>query len=261
MQRSSERVLQWRGTFFLLRKEIIRFRKVSVQTVLAPVLSAVLFLIVFQHVLAGRIDLPGGMTYAAFLVPGLAMMALQQNAFANSSSSLTQSKVTGNLVFLLLTPLPAWSWFLGYVGGGVIRGIVVGVAVWLSTLPLVWTWPVYPLYALAMLVIAAVLMSALGLLAGLWADKWDQLSLFQSFLINPLTFLAGVFYSVQSLFEPWKSLAHANPFFYMIDGLRWAFFGVSDAPATLDFAVSLGFAWLVSLVCWWLLYRGWRIRH
>jgi len=261
VQGSTEYVLRWRGTYFLLRKEIIRFRKVSVQTVLAPVLSAVLFLIVFQHVLAGRIDLPGGMSYAAFLVPGLAMMALQQNAFANSSSSLTQSKVTGNLVFLLLTPLPAWSWFVGYVGGGVVRGLVVGVAVWLSTLPLVWTWPAYPIHALAMLLIAAVLMSALGLLAGLWADKWDQLSLFQSFLINPLTFLAGVFYSVQSLAEPWKSLAHANPFFYMIDGLRWAFFGVSDASAVVDFAVSLGFAWLVSLLCWWLLFRGWRIRH
>ncbi|NCX22050.1 MAG: hypothetical protein EBX17_02480, partial [Betaproteobacteria bacterium] len=203
----SEALLQWQGTLVLLRKEVIRFRKVSVQTVLAPVLSAVLFLIVFQHVLAGRMNLPGEMSYAAFLVPGLAMMALQQNAFANSSSSLTQSKVTGNLVFLLLTPLPAWSWFVGYVGGGVVRGLVVGLAVWLSTLPFVWTWPVHPGYALAMLLIAAVLMSALGLLAGLWADKWDQLSLFQSFLINPLSFLAGVFYSVQSLQEPWKQLA------------------------------------------------------
>ncbi|NDH44647.1 MAG: hypothetical protein EBX62_12660, partial [Betaproteobacteria bacterium] len=136
-------------------------------------------------------------------------------ALGNDSSSLdflpdklTQSKVTGNLVFLLLTPLPAWSWFVGYVGGGVVRGLVVGLAVWLSTLPFVWTWPVHPGYALAMLLIAAVLMSALGLLAGLWADKWDQLSLFQSFLINPLSFLAGVFYSVQSLQEPWKQLAH-----------------------------------------------------
>jgi ABC-2 type transport system permease protein len=261
VQLASERVLQWRGTLVLLRKEIIRFRKVSVQTVLAPVVSAVLFLIVFQHVLAGRIELPGGISYAAFLVPGLAMMALQQNAFANSSSSLTQSKVTGNLVFLLLTPLPAWSWFLGYVGGGVVRGLVVGIVVWLSTLPLVWTWPLHPGYALAMLLIAALLMSALGLLAGLWADKWDQLSLFQSFLINPLTFLAGVFYSVQSLQEPWKSLAHANPFFYMIDGLRWAFFGVSDAAAEIDFAVSIGFCALISLICWQLLARGWRIRH
>ncbi|NCW33945.1 MAG: metal-dependent hydrolase [Betaproteobacteria bacterium] len=241
--------------------QVIRFRKVSVQTVLAPVLSAVLFLIVFQHVLAGRMNLPGEMSYAAFLVPGLAMMALQQNAFANSSSSLTQSKVTGNLVFLLLTPLPAWSWFVGYVGGGVVRGLVVGLAVWLSTLPFVWTWPVHPGYALAMLLIAAVLMSALGLLAGLWADKWDQLSLFQSFLINPLSFLAGVFYSVQSLQEPWKQLAHANPFFYMIDGLRWSFYGVSDAAAELDFAVSIGFCIAVSLICCVMLQRGWRIRH
>ncbi|NCW26025.1 MAG: metal-dependent hydrolase, partial [Betaproteobacteria bacterium] len=140
-------------------------------------------------------------------------------------------------------------------------GLVVGIAVWLSTLPFVWTWPLYPGYALAMLLIAAVLMSALGLLAGLWADKWDQLSLFQSFLINPLSFLAGVFYSVQSLEEPWKSLAHGNPFFFMIDGLRWAFFGVSDAAAALDFAVSLGFCVTISLLCWLLLARGWRIRH
>ncbi|NDA92292.1 MAG: hypothetical protein EBX90_03255, partial [Betaproteobacteria bacterium] len=139
--------------------------------------------------------------------------------------------------------------------------LVVGIAVWLSTLPFVWTWPLYPGYALAMLLIAAVLMSALGLLAGLWADKWDQLSLFQSFLINPLSFLAGVFYSVQSLEEPWKSLAHGNPFFFMIDGLRWAFFGVSDAAAALDFAVSLGFCVTISLLCWLLLARGWRIRH
>ncbi|NDA05884.1 MAG: hypothetical protein EBZ08_11900 [Betaproteobacteria bacterium] len=138
---------------------------------------------------------------------------------------------------------------------------MVGLAVWLSTLPFVWTWPVHPGYALAMLLIAAVLMSALGLLAGLWADKWDQLSLFQSFLINPLSFLAGVFYSVQSLQEPWKQLAHANPFFYMIDGLRWSFYGVSDAAAELDFAVSIGFCIAVSLICCVMLQRGWRIRH
>lgn len=251
----------WRGALALLHKEVKRFRKVSVQTVLAPVISAVLFLVVFQQVLRGRIDLPGGISYAAFLVPGLAMMSLQQNAFANSSSSITQSKVTGNLVFLLLSPLPAWGWFLGYVGGGCVRGLVVGLCVWLSTLPFVLTFPVHPGFTLLILMVSAWLMSALGLIAGLWAEKWDQLSVFQSFIINPLTFLAGVFFSVDALAEPWRTLAHFNPFFFMIDGLRYGFFGVSDAPALADLGVSLGFALLVSAVALELLRRGWRIRH
>lgn len=253
--------LAWRGAFALLHKEVRRFRKVSVQTVLAPVISAVLFLVVFQQVLSGRLDLPGGISYAAFLVPGLAMMSLQQNAFANASSSLTQSKVTGNLVFLLLSPLPAWGWFLGYVGGGFVRGLVVGVCVWLSTLPFVITVPVHPAFTLLILAVSAWLMSSLGVIAGLWAEKWDQLSVFQSFIINPFTFLAGVFFSVDSLPDPWRSLAHLNPFFYMIDGLRYGFFGASDAPAAVDLGVSLGFALLVSALALVLLGRGWRIRH
>lgn len=251
----------WWGAYALLHKEVKRFRKVSVQTVLAPVISAVLFLVVFQQVLSGRIDLPGGISYAAFLVPGLAMMSLQQNAFANSSSSLTQSKVSGNLVFLLLSPLPAWGWFLGYVGGGLVRGVVVGLSVWISTLPFVLTIPEHPLFTLAILAVSAWLMSALGLIAGLWAEKWDQLSVFQSFIINPFTFLAGVFFSVESLSEPWRTLAHFNPFFYMIDGLRYGFFGVSDASAWVDLGVSLAFAFVVSGLALALLGRGWRIRH
>ena len=198
--------------------------------------------------------------YTAFLVPGLVMMSVLQNAFANSSSSLIQSKIMGNLVFLLLTPLSHWSWFVAYVGSSIVRGLVVGLGVLLVAM---WFAPVgfaAPLWFITFAVLGAALMGALGLIAGLWAEKFDQLAAFQNFVIMPMTFLSGVFYSIQSLPAFWQSASHLNPFFYMIDGFRYGFFGVSDASPWLSLAIVGSALAGVSLVAMHLLRTGYKIR-
>ncbi|HEY1392566.1 MAG TPA: ABC transporter permease, partial [Methylibium sp.] len=204
------------GASTLFRKEILRFWKVSFQTVAAPVLTAVLYLLIFGHVLENRVKVFGDIGYTSFLIPGLVMMSVLQNAFANSSSSLIQSKITGNLVFLLVTPLSPWAWFVAYIGASVVRGLAVGLGVFLVT---VWFAPpslVEPWWILVFALLGAAMMGALGLVAGLWAEKFDQMAAFQNFLIMPMTFLAGVFYSVHSLPGIWQAVSHLNPFFYMI---------------------------------------------
>ncbi len=225
------------GTRPLLYKEVWRFWKVSFQTVAAPVLTAVLYLLIFGHVLEGRITVFGSVGYTSFLIPGLVMMSVLQNAFANSSSSLIQSKITGNLVFVLVTPLSHWAWFLAYVGASVVRGVAVGAGVLMVT---VWFAPLHvdnPLWIVFFTVAGAALMGALGLVAGLWAEKFDQIAAFQNFVIMPMTFLSGVFYSVASLPPIWREVSHLNPFFYMIDGFRHGFFGTSDVSPWLSLAV------------------------
>ena len=218
----------------LLRKELLRFWKVSVQTVAAPVLTVLLYLVIFGHALAGRSPAFAGLAYTSFLVPGLVMMSVLQNAFANSSSSLIQSKITGNIVFILLAPISYAEFFAAYVLASVARGLLVGVAVLALTLGFVDLPLAAPLWALAFGLLGAALLAVLGLLAGLWSDKIDQLAVFQNFVILPATMLSGVFYSIQSLPGFWRRLSHANPFFYMIDGFRYGFFGVSDAPPALS---------------------------
>ncbi len=248
------------GTRTLLYKEMLRFWKVSFQTVAAPVLTAVLYLLVFGHVLEGRVQVHG-VSYTSFLVPGLVMMSVLQNAFANSSSSLIQSKITGNLVLLLVTPLSHWAWFLAYVGAAVVRGLVVGTGVLLVT---VWFAPLSlaePAWILVFAVAGAAIMGALGLVAGLWAEKFDQIAAFQNFVILPMTFLSGVFYSVESLPPFWQAVSHLNPFFYVIDGFRRGFFGASDASPWLSLGVvGLSLA-LVCALCLQLLRSGYKIRH
>ncbi|MBO9686049.1 MAG: ABC transporter permease [Mitsuaria chitosanitabida] len=245
----------------LFYKEVLRFWKVGFQTVGAPVLTAVLYLLVFGHVLEDHVKVYGSVGYTSFLIPGLVMMSVLQNAFANSSSSLIQSKITGNLVFLLVTPLSHWAWFLAYVGASVIRGLMVGAGVFLAT---VWFAPpgmANPLWVLAFAVLGAALMGTLGLIAGLWAEKFDQMAAFQNFIVMPMTFLSGVFYSVSSLPPFWQGVSHLNPFFYMIDGFRHGFFGVSDASPWLSLAmVAVAFA-VVAGVALELLRRGYKIRH
>jgi len=249
------------GTRTLLYKEVLRFWKVSFQTVAAPVLTAILYLLIFGHVLEGRVTVFGTLGYTSFLIPGLVMMSVLQNAFANSSSSLIQSKITGNLVFLLVTPLSHWAWFLAYVGASVVRGVVVGSGVLLVT---VWFAPLHlaaPGWVVFFTVAGATLMGALGLVAGLWAEKFDQIAAFQNFIIMPMTFLSGVFYSVQSLPPFWQAASHLNPFFYMIDGFRHGFFGVSDVSPWISLAVVASSLALVCGVCLHLLRIGYKIRH
>jgi ABC-2 type transport system permease protein len=246
------------GTLF--RKEVLRFWKVAFQTVAAPVITALLYLLIFGHVLEGRLEVFPGVGYTSFLVPGLVMMSVLQNAFANSGSSLIQSKITGNIVFLLVTPLSHRDWFAAYVGASIVRGLAVGLGVLAVT---VWFVPLTLAAAPWVLVFAALgagIMGALGVIAGLWADKFDQMAAFQNFVIVPLTFLSGVFYSVQSLPPVWQTISHLNPFFYMVDGFRYGFFGVSDTPPWISLAVVGGAFVVVSAITLRLLATGYKLR-
>jgi len=245
----------------LLQKELLRFWKVSFQTIAAPILTALLYLLIFAQALESRVQVYPGVAYTAFLVPGLAMMSLLQNAFANSSSSLIQSKITGNIIFVLLSPLSPLEIFLAYVIAAVVRGLVVCAGVLLAT---VWFADLSiqsPLWALAFAVLGGGILGAMGVVAGIWADKFDQLAAFQNFIIIPLTFLAGVFYSVRSLPVFWQGVSHLNPFFYMVDGFRYGFFGVSDVPPSVSLAVVGGCLVLLSGLTLGLLRAGYKLRH
>ena len=245
----------------LFHKELLRFWKVSVQTVAAPVLTAALYLVVFAHALEGRVRVYDSIAYTDFLVPGLVMMSVLQNAFANSSSSLVQSKMTGNIVFVLLPPISYLEFFGAYVAAAVVRGLVVGAGVLAVTVWFVELRLEAPGWALAFALLGAALLGALGLLAGIVSEKIDQLAAFQNFVIVPLTFLSGVFYSIHALPAFWQRLSHANPFFYMIDGFRYGFFGLSDAgPGTSLVVVSASLI-AVSFACLSLLRSGYRLRH
>ena len=249
------------GFFTLFYKELLRFWKVSFQTVLAPVLTALLYLMIFSHVLEDHVQVYAGVRYTAFLVPGLVMMSLLQNAFANSSSSLIQSKVTGNIVFVLLPPLSHLEFFGAYVLAAAVRGLLVGLGVLLITLFFVPVTIHSLFWILAFALFGAAILGTLGIIAGIWADKFDQLAAFQNFVIVPLTFLSGVFYSIHSLPDFWQQVSHFNPFFYMIDGFRYGFFGVSDVSPWLSLAIVAGSLLALSFATLALLKRGYKLRH
>ena len=249
------------GFYTLFYKEILRFWRVAFQTVAAPVLTALLYLMIFSHALSRHVDVFPGVGYTAFLIPGLVMMSMLQNAFANTSSSLIQSKITGNIVFLLLPPLSHLEFFTAYVLAAVVRGLVVGVGVFAVTMWFDMPELTHPLWALAFAVLGCAVLATLGLIAGIWADKFDQLAAFQNFLIMPLTFLSGVFYSIHTLPPFWRGLSHANPVFYMIDGFRYGFFGQSDAPPLLSLAVVSGGLLVLMALALRLLRAGYKLRH
>ncbi|CAK0776512.1 Transport permease protein [Gammaproteobacteria bacterium] len=253
--------INWRGTATLFAKETRRFLKVIVQTVLTPVMMALLYLLVFRQVLEGHVQPYPGISYGAFLVPGLVMMALVQNSFANSSSSIIQSKITGNLVFVLLAPLSPGEFYLAFVAAAVVRGLVVGMGVWLTALLLVAVPMAQPLWALLFAVLGGSILGALGLLAGVWADNFDRLAAFQNFVVLPLSFLSGVFYSLHDLPPFWRHLSVFNPFFYLIDGFRHGFLGVSDTDPWSAAAVCLLMTAMVSSLCLYLLHKGYKLRH
>lgn len=251
------------GWITLLHKELLRFWKVSFQTIAAPVLTSLLYLLIFSQVLASNLAVfDGRVSYTAFLVPGLVMMSVLQNAFANSSSSLIQSKITGNILFVLLPPLSPLEFFVAYVVGAMVRGLVVGLGVFAVTLwfaPAVVSMP-YPLWALAFALAGSAILGTLGLIAGIAADKFDQLAAFQNFIIMPLTFLSGVFYSIHSLPPFWQAVSQLNPFFYMIDGFRYGFFGLADTSPWLSLAIVGAFAIALTALTLALLARGWKLR-
>jgi ABC-2 type transport system permease protein len=236
------------GMWTLLKKELLRFWRVAFQTIAAPVITALLYLMIFSHVLASHVKVYESVEYTAFLIPGLMMMSILQNAFANSSSSLIQSKVMGSIVFILLTPLTHLQFFIAFLIAAIVRGLVVGfciylVAIWFVDIPLSNPW-----WIMAFALLGSALLGTLGIIAGIWAEKFDQMAAFQNFIIMPLSFLSGVFYSIHSLPAFWQKVSHLNPFFYMIDGFRYGFFGQGDISPWLSLAiVTVAFvllAWL-----------------
>ena len=255
----------WGGNFTgfrtLFYKESLRFWKVSFQTVASPVMTALLYLMIFAHVLESRVTVYDRVSYTAFLVPGLVMMSVLQNSFANSVSSLIQSKVTGNLVFVLLTPLSHFEIFAAYVLASMVRGMMVGAGVLIATL--FFTIPEFtaPGWILAFALVGSAVLGTLGLIAGIWAEKFDQSAAFQNFIIMPATFLSGVFYSIHSLPPVWQAISHFNPFFYMIDGFRYGFFGISDVSPWMSFAIVMVTLLVIAALALELLRRGYKMRH
>ncbi len=245
----------------LLYKEALRFWKVATQTVAAPVLTAMLYLLIFGHVLEGRVQVYPGVSYTAFLIPGLVMMSVLQNAFANSSSSLIQSKITGNLVFILLPPLSHWEIISAYVLASVARGLTVGAGVFVTTIWFADLSFAAPVWIVVFALLGAAILGTMGVIAGIWAEKFDQLAAFQNFLIMPATFLSGVFYSIKSLPPFWLAVSHANPFFYMIDGFRHGFFGQSDVSPWTSLAIVSVFFAILATIAVTLLKRGYNLRH
>ncbi len=248
------------GFWTLFKKEVLRFWKVGFQTLSAPILTALLYQLIFSHVMKNHSDIYPGVTYTAFLIPGLAMMSMAQNAFANASSSLIQSRITGNLIFILLPPISTSAFFSAYVCAAIVRGLLVGVGVLAVTAFFGLTWPVHFLWALMFAILACAIMATLGLLAGIVAEKFDQLAAFQNFLIMPLTFLSGVFYSINTLPPFWRGISHLNPVFYMIDGFRYGFFGVSDTSPWVSLAVVAGFWVVLTIVIHAILKSGYKLR-
>ena len=245
----------------LFYKESLRFWKVATQTVAAPVVTAMLYLLIFGNVLDGRVEMLDGVSYTSFLIPGLVMMSVLQNAFANSSSSLIQSKISGNLVFILLPPLSHVEILSAYVLASVLRGLVVGAGVFIVTAWFAQLSFVAPVWIVVFALLGAAILGTMGTIAGIWAEKFDQLAAFQNFLIMPATFLAGVFYSVQKLPPLWLTVSHFNPFFYMIDGFRYGFFGQSDVSPWISLAVVTVFFAVLAGVAINLLKRGYNLRH
>jgi ABC-2 type transport system permease protein len=245
----------------LLYKEVLRFWKVATQTISAPILTSMLYLLIFGHALEAHVQVYSGVGYTAFLIPGLVMMSLLQNAFANSSSSLIQSKITGNLVFVLLPPLSHWDLFGAYVLAAMLRGLLVGMGVFIVTAWFAKLSFVAPGWIITFALLGAAILGTMGLIAGIWAEKFDQLAAFQNFLIMPATFLSGVFYSIHSLPPFWQKISHFNPFFYMIDGFRYGFFGQSDVNPLWSLSVVVFFMAVLACIAIYLLKSGYRLRH
>jgi ABC-2 type transport system permease protein len=254
--------VNWVGLWTLTAKEIRRFLKVHTQTILAPVVTTLLFYAVFALALGAVVRRVGAVSFLDFLAPGLIMMAIAQNAFANTSSSVIIAKIQGNIVDVLMPPLSAFELLAGYVAGGVVRGMVVGLATGLAL------WPVlpgglgiaHPGFVLFHALMAAALLSLLGLIGGIWAEKFDHIAAVTNFLVTPLSFLSGTFYSIDTLPPALWWVAHFNPFFYMIDGFRYGFIDQTDGTLGLGLAVMAGTNALLALLCWRMLATGWRLK-
>jgi len=241
--------VNWLGLYTLAAREVMRFLVVWTQTLLAPLVTAGLFMMIFSLAVGSGRGAVMGVPFLTFLAPGILMMTVIQNAFANTSSSVVISKVQGNIVDTLMPPLSALELLLGYLAGAVVRGLLVAVAIAAALV-----------LALGFVVLGAGFMGALGLVAGIYANKFDQMAAITNFIVTPLAFLSGTFYSVEALPPLLERLTHANPVFYLIDGLRFAVIGVSDSPPALGLTVCLGATGAVCLLAWVLLKRGYRLK-
>ncbi|PLX84031.1 MAG: ABC transporter [Desulfuromonas sp.] len=250
----------WLPFLTLLEKEVRRFLRVASQTVLTPIITASLYLFVFGATLGERISVLPGFSYAQFVIPGLILMGVINNSFANTSSSLFMSRYLGNIVDLLVTPVTPPQIILAYTLAAMIRGLCVGLSVWIiSTLFADLPWA-HPLAAVAMACLASVLFAQFGMVAAIFANNFDSLSMFSNFIILPLIYLGGVFYPISILPAPWAALSHLNPLLYLIDGFRHAILGVGDIPLATAFAVTGAmalalFVWVAALIG-----RGYRLR-
>jgi len=253
--------VSWLPFWTLTRKEVLRFCRVSSQTILAPIISASLYLFVFGATLGNRISVLEGFSYAQFVIPGLILMGVINNSFANTSSSLFMSRYLGNIVDLLVTPVSPAQFIFAYTLAAMFRGLLVGCAVWvISTLFAGLPWA-HPLTALTMAALASFLFAQFGLIAAIYASNFDSLSMFSNFLILPLIYLGGVFYPISILPGFWAGLSHLNPLFFLIDGFRHAILGVGDLSFTTAFGVSAVMA--ATLFGWaaFLIGRGHRLRN
>ena len=249
------------GMWTLFKRETHRFLKVNMQTIAAPALTAILYLIVFRYAMGDR-QVPGlDVDYFSFLIPGLAMMSMLQNAFANTSSSIIIGKVMNVHIYLLMAPMSALEMILAFLAGAVLRAVVVATVFLTVLLPFVDLQIHHFGLILVYGICGSVIMGGLGLIGGMWSNNFDQMSMVNNFIIMPLTFLSGVFYSIKQLPEFWQSLSHYNPFFYLIDGFRHGFLGVGDSDPWLSIGIVSGFAVFIVLLCWRLWHIGWRLKE
>lgn len=250
----------WIGLWTLCRREVWRFLKVWNQTLFAPVITTLLFLAVLTLAMGADHRIVGGMPYNRFVAPGLIMMAVVQNAFANSSSSLILAKIQGVIIDVLMPPLSAGEVTLAYLFGGVVRGLMVGTTVGVGVYVFVPFTLHDPALALYFLISSSMMLAFLGILGGLYAQSFDQMAAFTNYLITPLSFLSGTFYSIGNLPGFWHTVSHLNPFFYMIDGFRYAMTGHADGNLTAGVLVLLAMNLLLWLLVRHLIAKGWRLK-
>lgn len=252
--------VNWLGTATLARREVRRFMNVWSQTVMAPLINAGLFLMIFTIAIGSQRGDVMGVPFMMFLAPGILTMTVIQNAFANTSSSLASAKVQGNIVDTLMPPLSAAELVFGYIFGAIARGALVAVVIATGSMLLLGVPMQNPAWVIAFVILGSTLMGGLGMIAGIYANKFDQLSAISNFLVTPLAFLSGTFYSIDALPSFLQTLSHANPFFYIIDGVRWGMIGVSDSSPWIGLGV-VGVACVIVLgVCWLWMDRGYRLK-
>ncbi|MGB3408294.1 MAG: ABC transporter permease [Jannaschia sp.] len=252
--------VNWLGMQTLALREVRRFLAVWTQTLLAPLATAGLFLLIFTIAVGTRRGEVMGVSFLHFLAPGILMMTVIQNSFANVSSSITISKVQGNIVDTLMPPLSGLELLVGYLAGGILRGIVVALAISLVLFPIIGLGVHNPVLALIWVILGGAFLGTLGIVAGIYAKKFDQMAAITNFIVTPLSFLSGTFYSLETMPPLLQTISHANPVFYLIDGLRFAVLGVSDSSPWLGLAVVSGSTLAVGSVAWWMFKTGYRLK-